>query len=110
VAYQVGLRRRLTSASSKYLSAFLRPGVDLPTYSLELVLTVVHVVEELAKGKLPNRERSRRRKAVAATTKKPRKSSPPKEPKPPPVLPVIVQQPERDPIQEALTQAFGGLF
>jgi len=110
VAYQVGLRRRLTSASSKYLSSFLRPGVVLPTYSLELVLTVVHVVEELAKGKLPSRERTRRRKAVAATTKKPRKSSPPKESKPPPISPVIVQQPKRDPIQEALAEAFEGLF
>ncbi len=62
VAYLVASRFKLNTASKKYLSLYLTPGVTLPPYSMEIILTAAGAVELMAKGKLPGKERSRRRK------------------------------------------------
>ncbi len=98
VASLVGRRRKLVSASAKYLSLYLTPGQPLPSYSLEQILTVAHVVEEVAAGKLPSREKNRRRKANAALQRQQRKTSPGK------------PDQAKDAADEALAQAFDGLF
>ncbi len=64
VAYLVASRFRLNTASQKYLSIYLTPGVTLPPYSMETILTAAGAVELMAKGQLPGKERARRRKAV----------------------------------------------
>lgn len=66
VANVVGRRRRLMAASAKYLSGYLAPGRELPLYSLEVILKVVHAVEEVAAGKVPSREKNRRKKAATS--------------------------------------------
>jgi len=62
VAYLVASRRKLTTASEKYLSGYLQPGDTLPPFSMEHILTAAHVVEELASGKLPAREKARKQR------------------------------------------------
>jgi hypothetical protein len=103
VANLVGRRRRLMAASAKYLSGYLSPGQGLPDYSLEVILKVVHSVEEVAQGKVPSRERNRRRKVANDRRKQEQqkakaangrgtepKDLPPSKPTPPPhsVVPV----------------------
>ena len=64
VAYLVASRFKLNTASKKYLSLYLKPGVTLPPYSMETILTAAGAVELMAKGQLPGKERARRRKAA----------------------------------------------
>jgi hypothetical protein len=113
VANLVGRRRRLMAASAKYLSGYLAPGRGLPPYSLDVLLRVVHAVEEVTEGKVPSREKNRRRKvanarknqelrqakAGAANGKGPRVGEPAQAPAPP-----------RDKGDAALTPTFEGLF
>lgn len=66
VAYLVASRFRLNTASQKYLSIYLTPGVTLPPYSMETILTAAGAVELMAKGQLPGKERARRRRAIEA--------------------------------------------
>lgn len=75
VAYLVGRRRGLKLASSKYLSLYLSPGAALPNFSLEHILTSTAAVEEMAKGRIPNREKSRRRRAAQALRRAAQKKS-----------------------------------
>jgi hypothetical protein len=63
VAYLVTSRIGLYTASKKYLSIYLQPGVTLPPYSMETILTAAGAVELMAKGKLPGKERARRKRA-----------------------------------------------
>lgn len=63
VAYLVASRRKLQTASSKYLSGYLRPGTVLPKFSLEHILKAAGAIEEMVDGKLPSRERARKKKA-----------------------------------------------
>jgi hypothetical protein len=63
VAYLVASRRKLQTASSKYLSGYLRPGTVLPSFSLEHILKAAGAIEEMVDGKLPSRERARKKKA-----------------------------------------------
>lgn len=63
VAYLVASRRKLTTASSKYLSGYLKPGTALPSFSLEHILKAAGAIEEMVGGKFPAKERARRKKA-----------------------------------------------
>ena len=64
VAYLVASRFRLNTASQKYLSIYLTPGVTLPPYSMETILTAAGAVELMAKGQLPGKERARRKRVA----------------------------------------------
>ncbi len=75
VAYLVGRRRGLKLASSKYLSLYLRPGAALPPFSLEHILTSTAAVEEMVKGHIPNREKSRRKRVEQARRRAEQKKS-----------------------------------
>lgn len=63
VAYLVASRRKLYTASTKYLSLYLHPNATLPPISLEHILKAAGAIEEMAGGKLPAKERARRKKA-----------------------------------------------
>ncbi len=65
VAKLVASRYGLTTASEKYLSSHLKPEAVLPKFSLEHILTAANTVEELAKGKLPSREKAQRQRLRA---------------------------------------------
>lgn len=75
VAYLVAMRRKLQTASSKYLSGYLRPRTVLPSFSLEHILKAAGAIEEMVGGKFPARERARRKKAGIT---KPRRKAVPK--------------------------------
>ena len=60
VAYLVSSRFGLHSASEKYLSLYLKPDAVLPRFSMEAILTAAGAIEEMANGRLPARERTRR--------------------------------------------------
>lgn len=62
IAYLVASRRKLTTASQKYLSGYLQSGTALPPFSMEHILTAAHVVEEMASGRLPAREKARKQR------------------------------------------------
>ncbi|MDZ4403891.1 ImmA/IrrE family metallo-endopeptidase [Prosthecobacter sp.] len=64
VAYLVASRRKLHTASKKYLSHYLHPNAALPPISLEHILKAAGAVEEMAGGKLPAKERARRKKVI----------------------------------------------
>lgn len=63
VAYLVASRRKLHTASKKYLSLYLHPNATLPPISLEHILKAAGAIEEMAGGKFPAKERARRKKA-----------------------------------------------
>lgn len=63
VAYLVASRRKLTTASKKYLSLYLKPGTVLPAFSLEHILKAAGAIEEMVDGDFPAKERARRKKA-----------------------------------------------
>jgi len=75
VAYLVASRRKLVTASSKYLSGYLSPGTALPSFSLEHILKAAGAIEEMVGGKFPAKERARRKKAGES---KPRRKAVPK--------------------------------
>ncbi len=63
VAHLVASRFGLRTASKKYLSLYLTSEAALPQFSMESILTAAGAVEDLARGRLPGKERSRRKRA-----------------------------------------------
>jgi len=76
VAYLVASMRKLTTASQKYLSGYLQSGTTLPPFSMEHILTAAHVVEEMASGRLPAREKARKQRERDRARKAAAKSKP----------------------------------
>jgi Zn-dependent peptidase ImmA (M78 family) len=68
VAYLVASRFGLHTASQKYLSLYLKPHAVLPEFSMEAILTAAGAVEDIARGKLPGKERARRRRETNQKT------------------------------------------
>ena len=76
LSYLVASRRKLTTASQKYLSGYLQSGTTLPPFSMEHILTAAHVVEEMASGRLPAREKARKQRERDRARKAAAKSKP----------------------------------
>jgi hypothetical protein len=58
VAYLIALRRSLEIGSDRYLSDYLKPGVELPAISLEAILKAAGKIEEMLGGRFrPHRTR-----------------------------------------------------
>lgn len=63
VAWLVCQRFRVRPSSARYLSSHLQDATELPVFSLDAILVAAGVVEEMAKGHVPSRMKSKIRES-----------------------------------------------